>query len=55
MADNLNDLAMAPERVVVVGAGGFVGSSIVAAARDRGFDVLPLGRSEVDLLADGSG
>jgi len=55
MAENLNDTAAAPKRVVVVGAGGFVGSSIVAAARGRGFKVLPLGRGEVDLLADGSG
>ena len=55
MAENLNDAATAPERVVVIGAGGFVGSAIVTAARDRGFDVLPLGRGEVDLLADGAG
>lgn len=39
----------------MIGAGGFVGSAIGAAAVARGFDVLPLGRGEVDLLADGSG
>lgn len=55
MAENLNASAVAPERVVVIGAGGFVGSAIGAAAVARGFDVLPLGRGEVDLLADGSG
>jgi UDP-glucose 4-epimerase len=55
MAENLNDAATAPKRVVVIGAGGFVGSAIVAAVRDRGFAVLPLGRGEVDLLAEGSG
>mgnify|MGYP003625683326 CR=1 FL=1 len=55
MAENLNDTAVVPARVVVIGAGGFVGSSIVTAARERGFPVLPLGRGEVDLLADGSG
>ncbi len=55
MAENLNDTATAPTRVVVIGAGGFVGSAIVAAAAARGFDVLPLGRGDVDLLADGSG
>ena len=55
MAENLNDVATAPERVVVIGAGGFVGSAIATAVQDRGFAVLPLGRGEVDLLADGSG
>jgi UDP-glucose 4-epimerase len=55
MAENMNNAPAAPERVVVIGAGGFVGSAIVAAAAARGFDVLPLGRGEVDLLADGSG
>ncbi|MGB0626141.1 MAG: NAD-dependent epimerase/dehydratase family protein [Alphaproteobacteria bacterium] len=55
MAENVNAKAAAPDRVVVIGAGGFVGSAIVNAARDRGFPVLPLGRGEVDLLADGSG
>ncbi|MDA0786266.1 MAG: NAD(P)-dependent oxidoreductase [Proteobacteria bacterium] len=55
MAENLNNAAIAPKRVVVIGAGGFVGSAIVAAARERRFAVLPLGRGEVDLLADGSG
>ena len=55
MAENLNDAAAAPTRVVVIGAGGFVGSAVLTAARDRGFPVLPLGRGEVDLLADGSG
>ena len=55
MAESLNESARAPDRVVVIGAGGFVGSAIVNAARDRSFPVLPLGRGEVDLLADGSG
>ncbi len=55
MAENLNDGATAPERVVVIGAGGFVGSAIVAAAAEREFAVHPLGSADVDLLADGSG
>lgn len=55
MAENMNANATAPARVVVIGAGGFVGSAIAKAAQGRGFDVLPLGRGEVDLLADGSG
>jgi len=55
MAVNLNNAPAAPDRVVVIGAGGFVGSTIVAAAKGRGFAVLPLGRGEVDLLTDGSG
>lgn len=55
MAENLNSAVTAPGRVVVIGAGGFVGSAIVTAARDREFDLLTLGRGEVDLLTDGSG
>lgn len=55
MAEHLNSAPEAPERLVVVGAGGFVGSSIVEAAMAHDIEVLPLRRSDVDLLADGSG
>ena len=49
------ETAAAPERVVVIGAGGFVGSTIVAAAEQRGYAVQPLGSADFDLLADGAG
>lgn len=44
----------APARVVVMGAGGFVGGAIVARLRHEGVPVLPLARGEVDLMADGA-
>lgn len=40
-----------PERLVVIGAGGFVGSAIVARAMAAEINTLPIGRAEVDLLA----
>jgi UDP-glucose 4-epimerase len=55
MAENTIETAAAPERVVVIGAGGFVGSTIVAAAEQRGYAVQPLGSADFDLLADGAG
>lgn len=54
MAEHLNDAVTAPWRVVVIGAGGFVGAAIAAAAAARGFEVLRLGRGDADLLEDGS-
>lgn len=43
-----------PQRVVVMGAGGFVGASVVRQLRAEGIDVSPLTRREVDLLSDGA-
>jgi UDP-glucose 4-epimerase len=40
-----------PERVIVLGAGGFVGSAIVKALATAAMPTLPLTRREVDLLA----
>jgi len=40
-----------PGRVVVIGAGGFIGSTITAQLRAAGTDALPLTRRELDLLA----
>jgi nucleoside-diphosphate-sugar epimerase len=39
-----------PKRVVVIGAGGFVGSAILAELNNTGTPSLPLTRKEVDLL-----
>lgn len=40
----------APARVVVLGAGGFVGAAICRRLKARGVSVLELGRGQVDLL-----
>ena len=40
----------APVRVVVIGASGFIGGAIADKARSRGVEVLPINRSDVDLL-----
>jgi len=45
---------MAPERVVVMGAGGFVGGSLTSMLVRQGVPVLALDRDEVDLLAPGA-
>jgi dTDP-4-dehydrorhamnose reductase len=36
-------------RIAVTGAGGLLGAEVVARARDRGHDVVPLGRAELDV------
>ena len=38
-----------PQRLVVIGAAGFVGGHVARAARSDGVDVLALGRADVDL------
>ncbi len=45
---------VAPKRVVVMGAGGFVGSAICRRLADRGVSVLALGRGDIDLMAEGA-
>jgi UDP-glucose 4-epimerase len=52
MAEHLNQTPSAPDRIVIIGANGFVGSEIVAAAHKRGSAVLALGRPDLDLLSD---
>ena len=54
MLEHLNPTAVRPERVVVMGAGGFVGGAIVRRLAAAGISTLALGRGEVDLLADGA-
>ncbi len=44
-----------PERVVVIGSGGFVGGAIVRRLAENGIVHLALGRAELDLLAEGAG
>jgi nucleoside-diphosphate-sugar epimerase len=50
MLDHLNSAATRPERVVVIGAGGFVGGAVVAQLKKDGVPVLALTRKEIDLL-----
>jgi nucleoside-diphosphate-sugar epimerase len=51
MLTHLNAAPANPKRVVVIGAGGFVGSAIVAELGRAGVATLPLTRKEADLLA----
>jgi len=52
--NHLNMAPKAPSRVVVIGAGGFVGSTIRKQLEADGVTTLPLTRKELDLLADGA-
>ena len=51
MLKHLNASPENPSRVVVMGATGFVGGALVAALIADGIDILPLGRSDVDLMS----
>lgn len=52
MLEHLNTLKRTPARVVVMGAGGFVGGALTARLTRDGVPVLALGRREIDLLAE---
>ena len=54
MLEHRNAQPSAPSRVVVIGAGGFVGGTIVQALGKAGIPVLALTRRQVDLLAPGA-
>lgn len=49
-----NPLPVKPARVVIIGAGGFVGGAIRKKLAEEGIDTLPLTRKELDLLSDGA-
>jgi UDP-glucose 4-epimerase len=51
MLEHLNTSPAAPRRVVVIGAGGFVGGAIAERLERDGVPVLRVSRKEVDLLA----
>jgi len=51
MLEHKNMVPKKPVRVVMIGAGGFVGSAIAAQLAENGVSVLPLTRKELDLLA----
>ena len=54
MLEHKNSEPTKPNRVVVVGAGGFVGGTIAKALDAAGIAVLPVTRKQVDLLAPGA-
>src|SRR6185312_12261866 len=54
MLEHRNESPVKPARVVVIGAGGFVGGAVVKALQGDGVPVLGLTRKEVDLLAAGA-
>jgi UDP-glucose 4-epimerase len=51
MLEHLNASPLQPKRVVVMGAGSFVGGAIVARLTKDGIPVVALGRAQVDLLS----
>ncbi len=51
MLKHLNSNALTPSRVVVIGAGGFLGSAIASRVANDGIEVCEIGREDVDLLA----
>ena len=52
MLEHKNAIPAKPVRVVIIGAGGFVGSAIARQLAADGVSVLPLTRKELDLLTD---
>jgi UDP-glucose 4-epimerase len=52
MLEHKNMVPTKPARVVMIGAGGFVGSAITAQLATDGVSVLPLTRKELNLLAE---
>jgi UDP-glucose 4-epimerase len=50
MLEHLNAAAVPPERVVIIGSGGFVGSAIQRTLGRRGVATVGLTRREIDLL-----
>jgi nucleoside-diphosphate-sugar epimerase len=54
MLEHLNPKPRKPARVVIIGAGGFVGGAIDRKLRAERIDTLPLTRKELDLLSDGA-
>ena len=54
MLEHLNPVAAKPRRVVIIGAGGFVGGTIRKHLESDGVPTLALTRKEVDLLQPGA-
>jgi UDP-glucose 4-epimerase len=54
MLQHQSEAGVKPGRVVVIGAGGFVGGAVVRKLRGAGMPVLGLTRKELDLVAPGA-
>ena len=54
MLEHLNPNTVKPRRVVIIGAGGFVGGAIRKKLASEGVNTLALTRKDLDLLADGA-
>jgi UDP-glucose 4-epimerase len=54
MLTHARSTAAKPDRVVLVGAGGFIGRALRARLERDGVAMLPLGRADLDLAADGA-
>ena len=54
MLEHLNGKQSAPERVVILGSGGFVGGAAKRLLEAKGVPVLGLARQDVDLTAAGA-
>lgn len=52
MLNHLNEKPQKPSRVIIIGAGGFVGGAIGKRLESDGVPTLPLTRKELDLLGD---
>jgi nucleoside-diphosphate-sugar epimerase len=52
MLEHLHASPHAPERVVIIGAGGFVGGTIHRHLKSKNIQTLPLTRSELDLFSE---
>jgi UDP-glucose 4-epimerase len=55
MLRHLHPRPLAPDRVVVLGAGGFIGKAIAARLAAQRVPVIALGRNEMDLIAHDAG
>ncbi len=55
MLEHLTSSPQAPERVVIIGAGGFVGSTIMKRLVAQGIETLGLTRAHVDLMSEDAG
>jgi nucleoside-diphosphate-sugar epimerase len=55
MLHRLNDGPRLPDRIVIIGAGGFVGGAVVRRLREAGAAVLGITRADVDLALPGAG
>ncbi|MEM1200062.1 MAG: SDR family oxidoreductase [Pseudomonadota bacterium] len=55
MLEHLNSSPQAPKRVVIIGAGGFVGGTIMKHLVAKGVETLGLTRQDVDLMSEDAG